>query len=94
MHVFLREIHITFLLTIDQKCNILISLKKRKNGGIYLDTDVEVVKNLDPLLDNEAYMGFEDDKYINTGSGFGAVKGHQFLLENMHYPTPKRLKYH
>lgn len=52
-------------------------------GGIYLDTDVEVVKGLDPLLDNDAYMGFEDDTYVNTGSGFGAVKGHAFLLENM-----------
>ena len=52
-------------------------------GGVYLDTDVEIVKNLDPLLENEAYMGFEDEKYVNTGSGFGAEKGHSFLLENM-----------
>ncbi len=52
-------------------------------GGIYLDTDVEIVKNFDPLLDDEAYMGFEDEKYVNTGSGFGAVKGHPFIFENM-----------
>lgn len=52
-------------------------------GGIYLDTDVEIVKSLDPLLDNEAYIGFEGKEYVNTGSGFGAVKGHRFLYENM-----------
>lgn len=28
-------------------------------GGIYLDTDVEVLKNLDCFLDNEAFTGFE-----------------------------------
>lgn len=42
-------------------------------GGIYMDTDVEVVKNLNPLLENEAYFGFEDKDYVNTGMGFGAV---------------------
>lgn len=53
------------------------------NGGIYLDTDVELVKNLDPLLSSDMYIGFEGGEYVNTGSGFGAVKGHAFLLENM-----------
>ncbi len=52
-------------------------------GGIYLDTDVEVLKNLDDLLDNEAYMGFEDKKYVANGLGFGAVKNHPFILKNM-----------
>ncbi len=52
-------------------------------GGIYLDTDVEMVRNFDGLLENEAYMGFEDEKYVNTGCGFGAVKGHAFISENM-----------
>lgn len=52
------------------------------NGGIYLDTDVELKKNLDNLLKYDAYFGFEDGTYINTGLGFGAVKGH-FLLSEM-----------
>ena len=29
-----------------------------QHGGIYLDTDVELVKNLDSLLENDAFMGF------------------------------------
>ena len=43
-------------------------------GGIYLDTDVEVIRNIDELLVNEAFMGFESGKYVNPGSGFGAIK--------------------
>ena len=53
------------------------------NGGIYLDTDVELKKSLDFLLDNKAFFGFEQGKYINTGIGFGAEKGTDILLETM-----------
>ena len=42
------------------------------HGGIYLDTDVELIKNLDFLLTYKAFYGFEDYIYVNTGIGFGA----------------------
>ena len=45
-------------------------------GGIYLDTDVELIKSLDPLLGFKAFYGFENKDYIATGLGFGAEKGH------------------
>lgn len=45
------------------------------HGGIYLDTDVELIKSLDPLLKNEAFIGFENQKMVNLGLGFGAEKG-------------------
>lgn len=45
------------------------------HGGIYMDTDVELIKSLDPLLGNRAYFGIEDTCLINTGLGFGAEKG-------------------
>lgn len=35
--------------------------------GIYMDTDVEVLKNLDPFLDLPAFSGFEDNVHIPTG---------------------------
>lgn len=38
-----------------------------KYGGIYMDTDVEVIKKLDRFLINEAFSGFEDEKRIPTG---------------------------
>lgn len=45
-------------------------------GGIYLDTDVELVKSFDSLLEYEAFYGFENEKYVATGLGFGAEKNH------------------
>jgi len=49
------------------------------HGGIYLDTDVEVIKSFDDLLPCQAFIGFEGNEYINTGSGFGSIKGFHLL---------------
>lgn len=38
-----------------------------KYGGIYMDTDVEVVKPLDRFLEHQAFSGFEDGVQIPTG---------------------------
>lgn len=54
-------------------------------GGIYLDTDVELLKPLDDLLDCNGYIGMEQVGMINTGQGFGAIKGHPFIKENKEY---------
>ena len=37
-------------------------------GGIYMDTDVEVVKPLDPLLSYDALSGYESKTHITTGT--------------------------
>ena len=52
-------------------------------GGIYLDTDVELLKNLDPLLVNQCFLAMELPGLVATGLGFGAQKGHWFLKENI-----------
>lgn len=36
-------------------------------GGIYLDTDVELLKSLDSLLNEKAVLGFENHSEVNTG---------------------------
>lgn len=36
-------------------------------GGIYMDTDVEVLKSYDPFLKHIAFSGFENNNYIPTG---------------------------
>ena len=36
-------------------------------GGVYMDTDVEVVKPLDPYLKHEAFAGFEHMERVQTG---------------------------
>lgn len=35
-------------------------------GGIYLDTDVEVLKSFNLLLENEMFVGFESKDYVST----------------------------
>jgi len=52
-----------------------------ENGGIYLDTDVELLKSLDDFLGLHAYMGFQGTEYVNTGLGFGAEKGDPIVYE-------------
>lgn len=45
-------------------------------GGIYLDTDVELIKSFDEMLNYTAFMGFENtgdgEFFVNCGHGFGA----------------------
>ena len=53
------------------------------HGGIYLDTDVELIKSFDSLLEYNAFFGFEDDQYIATGLGFGSEKGGNILYTLM-----------
>lgn len=43
-----------------------------EHGGIYFDTDVELLRPLDQLLTHPSFFGFEDTEHINTGVGFGA----------------------
>ena len=50
-----------------------------KYGGIYLDTDVELLKNLDDFLYDDMFCGFERNNYVAFGLGFGAIKGHEIL---------------
>lgn len=46
-----------------------------ENGGIYLDTDVLLIKSLDSLLDNQCYIGVQQTgRFCTTGLGFGAVR--------------------
>jgi hypothetical protein len=49
------------------------------NGGIYLDTDVELIKPLDPLLENSGFMGFDEKGIVATGLGFGAEAGDKII---------------
>lgn len=48
-------------------------------GGIYLDTDVELVRPLDELLELPGFMGFQTNNEIATGLGFGARKGNSVV---------------
>ena len=48
-------------------------------GGIYLDTDVELLKPLDNLIEEYGYMGFDDNGLVSTGLGFACKKGNELV---------------
>ncbi|MSS20123.1 glycosyl transferase [Eubacteriaceae bacterium RF-744-FAT-4] len=50
-------------------------------GGVYMDTDVEVIKPIDNLLQYEAVSGFESETQISTG--LMASIPHQVLFEEL-----------
>jgi mannosyltransferase OCH1-like enzyme len=54
------------------------------HGGIYMDTDVEVLKTLNGFLDNPAFTGFESNNFITTGI-MGSIKGHLWIGELLDY---------
>ena len=48
-------------------------LMVEQQGGVYFDTDVEVVKPIDKLLEYDAFYCFETPDFVATGLGFGSV---------------------
>lgn len=52
-------------------------------GGIYLDTDVQIIRSFDPLLKERGFAGFEDNEHISLGLGFGAEAGNPVIAEQM-----------
>lgn len=52
-------------------------------GGIYLDTDVELLECMDALLTMEAFVCFGEWPVPNSGSGIGCSKGNPIIKEMM-----------
>lgn len=52
------------------------------HGGIYMDTDVELVRSIDDLLCLDCFIGFQHEHYVNNGLILGAVRGNDFVREN------------
>lgn len=51
-----------------------------EQGGIYLDTDVELLRGLDELTNHITFFATQQDGgYIATGLGFGSVSGADIL---------------
>lgn len=47
-------------------------------GGIYFDTDIIAINSLDSLLNNKAFIGYEND-YVPFTAVFGAIPKHAFI---------------
>lgn len=52
-------------------------------GGIYMDTDVQVIASLDAFLTNKGFSGFENENQVPTGI-MAAEKGNQFIGYLLH----------
>jgi len=58
-------------------------------GGVYLDTDCELIKPLDDFLEHDAVCGFESPNYVATAF-MACKKGHhQFVDFLTHYKNRK-----
>lgn len=64
-----------------------------KYGGIYVDTDVELIENIDAFLCDTAFTGFEDERSAVTGI-IGSVKNSEFTdyllsyYNDIHFISP------
>ena len=59
-------------------------------GGIYMDTDVEVLKPLDRFLSHEFFSSFESKIHIPTGL-MGAKKGNEYIYMLLGWYINKKL---
>lgn len=49
-----------------------------ENGGVYLDTDMMILKSLNELLSYNCFLGAEETKIVSGGI-IGAIKNHSFI---------------
>lgn len=62
-----------------------------EHGGIYLDTDVEVIRDFDPLRRHRVFLGYEKAGRITSGV-CGAMKGERFLNDCMEFMQQRHRK--
>ncbi len=64
-----------------------------RHGGIYFDTDVEVVKSFDDILNKNTvgYFGMEKTLFVNSGLGFACEAGNAFIKR--HIDAYKEINY-
>lgn len=53
-------------------------------GGIYMDTDQELIKPLTPYLEHDAFLGFMDDMNITSGL-IGSMEEHPAFAKFLEY---------
>ena len=57
-----------------------------EQGGVYMDTDMQILQDITPLLENNRLIcGYEDDREYINGAIIGVEKGHPFLKDLLEY---------
>ncbi len=71
-------------------------------GGLYFDTDVEIIHSMEDIIEKGAFMGVEKDREqigINAGLGMGCAAGNDLFkeiishYETIHYTDEKGVPY-
>mgnify|MGYP000956178412 CR=1 FL=1 len=60
----------------------------KNEGGVYLDTDVEILKPLDIFLHHSAFSGFENNSSVPTGI-MASVKNGDWATDMLNYYNDK-----
>lgn len=58
-----------------------------ENSGIYVDTDMEIIKDITPLVENKDtkfFIGYEDEKHVSVGI-FGCEKHSEVLKKIINF---------
>ena len=56
-----------------------------EQGGLYMDTDIQVLKDLTPLMEeNKLFFGYESEEYVN-GAIIGAEPHHPFIKDMLDF---------
>lgn len=58
--------------------------KLSEQGGVYLDTDMMMLKSIEPLMIQTAFVGLESEHYVSCGI-IGAVPQHPYILACYNY---------
>ena len=56
-----------------------------EHGGVYFDTDVEVIRSMDDIIEQGAYLGMEPPSSINPGLGMAVQAKHPFYSWYLDY---------
>lgn len=58
-------------------------------GGIYFDTDVEVIRSMDDIIEKGAFMGAETPRNVAPGLGIACEPKHAFYRRYVEYYSDK-----
>lgn len=58
--------------------------KLTEQGGVYLDTDMLMLKSITPLMEQSAFVGLESDHFVSCGI-IGAVPQHPYIQACYNY---------
>ncbi len=56
-----------------------------KEGGIYLDTDMKIIKDISKIVDKDMFLGYEDTGYVGTAVIGVKEKNNKYIKEILDY---------